>query len=173
MSSPLLWIFLPGVVSLLLWFLPGGVKLRLGIGMIFSFILGFLAWILPIGGNFHLGPWSITVRDTLSILGRTLTLGAGDKPMLTLFYLVTSLWFLGGFAVNASGVLTPLGLAMVALLVAALAVQPFLYGALLIEIAVIVSVLILAPPGETPRQGVLREIKPCSTVFSPPLTGWT
>ncbi len=124
--------------------------------MVFSFIMGILAWRLPIGGTFYFGPWSIEIRDTLSILGRTLTLGAVDKTMLTLFYLLTSLWCLGGFAVNVSSVLAPLGLAMVALLVAALAVQPFLYGALLIEMAVIVSVLILAPPGETPRQGVLR-----------------
>ncbi len=156
MSSPLIWIFLPAVISIILWFLPERTKLRLGVGMVFASILGFLAWIIPIGTTFHFGLWSIDVSDTLSILGRTLTLGQADKPMLILFYLLTALWFLGGFAVNVTTVLAPLGLAVVALLVAALAVQPFLYGALLIEMAVIVSVLILSPPGETPGQGVLR-----------------
>ena len=63
---------------------------------------------------------------------------------------------MGGLALNITSVLAPLGLAVVGLLVSTLAVEPFLYGALLIEVAVIVCVLMLAPPGETPGQGVLR-----------------
>jgi NADH-quinone oxidoreductase subunit N len=156
MSSPLIWIFLPAAISVILWFLPDRPRFRLGLGMALSFVLGILAWLLPIGSSFHLGPWSIEVGNTLSILGRTLTLDEANKSMLILFYLLTALWFLGGFALRVTSVLAPLGLAFVALLVAALAVQPFLFGALLIEMAVIVSVLILAPPGETPGQGVLR-----------------
>jgi NADH-quinone oxidoreductase subunit N len=156
LSSPLIWIFLPAALSIVLWLLPERPKLRLSLGMSSSLILGILAWLVPIGSEFHFGPWSIEVGDTLSILGRTLTLNQAEKPMLTLFFLLTALWFMGGFAVKVTAVLAPLGLAVVGLLVAALAVQPFLFGALLIEMAVIVSVLMLAPPGETPGQGVLR-----------------
>jgi NADH-quinone oxidoreductase subunit N len=156
LSSPLIWIFLPAVISILLWLIPLKLKLRLGLGIACAFGLGVLARFLPIGSSFHFGPWSTQVGDTLSILGRTLTLNDADKPMLILFYLLTALWFLGGFVVKTSTVMAPLGLAVVALLVAALSVQPFLFGALLIEMAVIVSVLMLAPPGETPGQGVLH-----------------
>ena len=50
----------------------------------------------------------------------------------------------------------PLGLAICGLLVAAVAVQPFLYAALLIEMAVLVSVPLLKKPGAQISQGVLR-----------------
>ena len=45
---------------------------------------------------------------------------------------------------------------MIALLVAALAVEPFLFSALLIEMAVLVSVPLLSPPGHPVGKGVLR-----------------
>ena len=49
-----------------------------------------------------------------------------------------------------------MGLAMVSLLIAALAVEPFLFAALLIEMAVLVSVLILSSPGKPVEPGVTR-----------------
>ncbi len=156
MSTPLIWIFLPAAMSLILWFIPGLIKARLSIGLLFSLSLAILAVNLPIGTFFSVGPWSIKIDDTLSILGRTFTLGPAARPMLIFFYLLTSVWFSGGLLIKANSILAPLGLAMVALLVSALAVVPFLYGALLFEIAIITSVLLLAPPGEAPRQGVLR-----------------
>ncbi|HZD55513.1 MAG TPA: proton-conducting transporter membrane subunit, partial [Anaerolineales bacterium] len=47
-------------------------------------------------------------------------------------------------------------LAMIALLNAAIAVEPFLYAALLIELAVLLSIPFLAPPEESIGRGVLR-----------------
>lgn len=156
MSSSIIWIFFPAAISLLLWLLPQVKKIRLSLGLLVALFLTVAAAYIPISSTFHIGPWPIKIQDTFFILGRTLTLGEASKPLLVLFYFLVTLWFLGGMVVRANTILAPLGLAMVALLVSALAVVPFLYGALLIEMAVIVSVLILAPPGQTPQQGVLR-----------------
>jgi NADH:ubiquinone oxidoreductase subunit 2 (subunit N) len=45
---------------------------------------------------------------------------------------------------------------MIALLVGSIAVQPFLYASLLIEMAVLVALPLLAPPGRPPGRGVMR-----------------
>jgi formate hydrogenlyase subunit 3/multisubunit Na+/H+ antiporter MnhD subunit len=50
----------------------------------------------------------------------------------------------------------PFGLAIAAVLVAAMAVEPGLYAALLVEGAVLLSIPILVSPGQSPNQGVLR-----------------
>ena len=156
MTTPIIWIFIPAVISLVLWFLPELRKARLTIALLVSIALAIFARYLPIGSVFHIGPWPVKIQDTLSILGRTLTLGTEAQPILIFFYLLTSIWFLGGLVVKANTIVAPLGLAMVALLVSALAVVPFLFGALLFEMAVIASVLVLSPPGQAPTQGVLR-----------------
>jgi len=52
--------------------------------------------------------------------------------------------------------LIPLGLAITSLLVAALAVEPFLYAALLIEMAVLLSIPLLMSQQKTPSKGLLR-----------------
>jgi formate hydrogenlyase subunit 3/multisubunit Na+/H+ antiporter MnhD subunit len=47
-------------------------------------------------------------------------------------------------------------MAIIALFTAAIAVEPFLFAAILIELAVLLSIPILAPPGKVPGRGILR-----------------
>ena len=58
--------------------------------------------------------------------------------------------------INIARRLVPNGLVITGLLVASLAVEPFLYAALLIEAAVLISIPILSPLGKKPGKGVLR-----------------
>jgi formate hydrogenlyase subunit 3/multisubunit Na+/H+ antiporter MnhD subunit len=70
-------------------------------------------------------------------------------------YVFGALWFFGARRAGAPSYFPAVGLAMIALLVAARAVEPFLYAALILEIAVLISLPLLVPPGKR-SSGTLR-----------------
>jgi NADH-quinone oxidoreductase subunit N len=156
MSAPLIWIVLPLLASVGLWFINRQQILVLWVAAIISLLLAFVAQFVQVGQAIQLGPMEFEISAALNFFGRRFILDAGRQPYLALLYGFAAIWFMGGIVVGVHRFLAPLGLSIVALLVAALAVEPFLYGAVLIQIAVLLSVPILTPPGQSPGQGVLR-----------------
>ncbi|PKN82129.1 MAG: hypothetical protein CVU46_18305, partial [Chloroflexi bacterium HGW-Chloroflexi-8] len=65
-------------------------------------------------------------------------------------------WFLGSKIAVTNTEFTPNGLGILALLTAAFSVQPFLYSALIIEIAVLISIPMLIQPSKLLEIGVSR-----------------
>ena len=100
---------------------------------IVCFSLSALALLAPIDTLVQIGPISFEIPSTLLILGRRLVLEDGHRPFLALIYTTAGFWFLGSMVARANRLFVPMGLAMVALLVAVSAVEPFLYAALLVE----------------------------------------
>ncbi len=155
MSAPLLWIILPvliGVFSVMLiseraTSITGGAA---------SLILAGLALILPIDEALRLGPISLKVASSVSFLGRSLVLPPADAPLLAIIFGVCALWFFGAEAAGAASRLIPFGLIITGLLVCSIAVQPFLFASLLIEIAVLFAVPLLSPPNQIPSRGIIR-----------------
>jgi formate hydrogenlyase subunit 3/multisubunit Na+/H+ antiporter MnhD subunit len=157
MSAAILWIFLPALTAIGLWFLRrrSGLVILIATGLCLA--LAGLAWIVPIGKALRLGPLLLELQPALSIAGRRLVLNDADRPLLTFFYAIAAFWFAGTFSAKGHRLLIPYGLGIIVLLVSALSVEPFLFAALLIEMAVLVSIPMLVPPGETRiSQGVLR-----------------
>ncbi len=156
MSAPILWIVIPGAMAVLLLFLRRWSRLSvlLGVGTALA-LCGLAAW-LNVGVSVHIWRWSFAFTDTLTILGRRLVLDNTSRPALLMIYMVTAFWLGGAPAARAGRQAIPLGLGIVALLTAAFAVDPFLYAALLIEMAVLASVPLLTPPGRPVGRGVLR-----------------
>jgi NADH-quinone oxidoreductase subunit N len=156
MSAPLIWVILPGVAGLIFWFLRRRFGLIILLSTILCLGLALSAWLLPIGQTIRLAGFSFTIDPTLAFVGRKLVLDSQDRAFLTFIYLLCAFWFAGSAAAGANHLLVPFGLGIVALLVSAQAVDPFLYAALMIEMAVLLAVPILAPPGKIFSQGVLR-----------------
>lgn len=156
MSAPLLWIFFPGVIAVALFLARRWYRLTVLSGTILCLILAVLGWVLPVGKSVILGPWSFRVTNTLTLLGRRLVLTSADQPMLILIYLLAAYWFGAAYLARAGRHFVPLGLGMVVVLTAALAVEPFLYAALFIELAALLAVPILATPGYPIQRGVQR-----------------
>jgi formate hydrogenlyase subunit 3/multisubunit Na+/H+ antiporter MnhD subunit len=158
MSAPLVWILIPALSSVVMLVLSRWQRLITVLGTVIAFVLAATAWLLPVREQFLLGPLTINFTDTWMVLGRRFVLGPADRSSLVILYLAAAFFFGAAYVVHTSRLFVPLGLAMVSLLTAALAVEPFLFAALLIEIAVLVSVPLLTPPDSQVGSGIIRYI---------------
>jgi len=155
-SAPLIWVLFPlgvGVVLLLAGTTRGAARVGAGV----AFFLAVLAWRVPIGQPVRLiGEWGFRITPTMHILGRQLVLPEAARPLLVWIYLGIGLWLAGAVVARMEPTFVGLGLGLAAMLVAALAVRPFLYAALIIETAALLNVPLLSPPGSTAGRGLLR-----------------
>lgn len=156
MSAPVIWIGIPLVFSLGVILMRVRQPLANYLVMGLSAALSFIALVVPISTVVSFGLFSIEISSTLDFFGRKFVLDAGDGYLLFLVYSLALFWFVGGFIIETNPNFIPLGLGIISLFVAAIAVEPFLYAALLIEMAVLLSIPIFVSPGRILGQGVLR-----------------
>jgi len=155
MSAPLLWIFLPLVLAGILLLLNNPKVVFLS-ACLFTLFLTLAAWLLPIDTTLTVGGWTFKLTPSIEILGRKLTLTSSDRSFLALIYGSIFFWFIPAISLKITWPLIPLGLAITSLLVATLAVEPFLYAALIIEIAVLLSIPLLMSQRQKPMKGIIR-----------------
>lgn len=156
MNAPQIWIILPGIISFLLIIFQRWRKIVAGVGSVFTIALAVFAWFAPIGEKFKFLFWTLEISDTLYVLGRRLILTSNDRPILVVIYLATAFWIVGSAFFRTEKQFAGLSLDVSALLVAALAIEPFLYAAILLEMVVLVCVPLLVIPGSKSNSGVLR-----------------
>ena len=155
MNAPFLWVIVPILIGLFSLMLVSEHATAMTGGIVALF-LALLALVLPIDEALLIGPFSLKVATSVSFLGRSLVLPPATAPLLALIFGMCALWFFGAEAAGVAARLIPLGLIITGLLVASIAVQPFLFASLLIETAVLMAVPLLAEPNEKPGQGVIR-----------------
>ena len=156
MSAPFIWIILPIIISLFLW-LPRRANVTAFLGGFIALLFAFFASVFPIDTALRISAnISLKITPGLQVLGRQILLSPERQSLLVLIYGLAALWFFGSGAAAIARRLVPVGLAITAFLVASLAVEPFLYAALLIQTAVLLSIPLLSPPNEKPGRGVLR-----------------
>jgi formate hydrogenlyase subunit 3/multisubunit Na+/H+ antiporter MnhD subunit len=156
MSAPVLWVLFPALIGAAL--LPFWRRTRwvVGISAGICVVLGVLAWQVPLGTVMRLGPLSLQISTVMEVFGRRFVINASDRSFLMLMYWFCAVWIIGSRPANAPGYFPPLGLMMIALMVAAQAVEPFLYAALIIELIVLISLPLLSTPGRGAGAGLQR-----------------
>jgi formate hydrogenlyase subunit 3/multisubunit Na+/H+ antiporter MnhD subunit len=155
MSAPLLWIILPAVLAIPAMLITNQRILSV-LGGSVAVLLALVAWIIPIDQALQVGNFSLKIAPAIQILGRRLVLVPADGPLLAILYGLVAMWFFGGEVSNTTRRLVPFGFMVVALLVASIAVEPFLYAAILIEIAVLLAIPLLLPLTQSPGPGIVR-----------------
>jgi formate hydrogenlyase subunit 3/multisubunit Na+/H+ antiporter MnhD subunit len=154
-SAPILWIFFPIALGALLLLFRNQRLLALVAGFACAF-LAITALLLPVDTPLTIQALTFKLTASFDILGRRLTLVNSDRAWLAMLYGASAFWFMASASIKVARRLIPIGLVISGLLVAALAVEPFLYAALLIETAVLLSIPLLSPPNRKPGKGILR-----------------
>lgn len=155
MNAPTLWIIVPIVFGLLLLFINNQRVLSV-VGGVIAVTLALIAQFVPIEVALKLGSVSLKIDSSLVILGRVLLIQPAEGSLLALIYGAAALWFFGAEASKTATRLVPMGFLIIALMVAAIAVQPFLYAALFIEMAILIAIPMLTTIYAPPGRGVLR-----------------
>lgn len=155
MSAPVIWILVPFVFGgVVLLFVPQKYASMLGGAL--SALLSLTALLLPIDTALLLGSLSIKVAASVEFFGRRFALNTADGILLAIIYGLAAFWFFGAYVPNAEKRFISLGLMIVALLVASIAVEPFLYAALLLEMAALLAIPLLAPIYQKAGRGAVR-----------------
>ena len=155
MNAPTIWIIAPAALAILLLFIPNQRVLSI-LGGTMAVALALIAQFVPIETAMQVGSFSLKIDSTLSILGRALIILPNEGPLLALIYGAASLWLFGAEASNTAPRIVPLGLMIIALMVASIAVQPFLFAALFIEMAILLSIPLVTSIYSPPGRGVMR-----------------
>lgn len=156
MSAPQIWIFIPLAVSFFLLLIR---KKRVFSALIAGSACAFLsifALTVKIGEIFPMGPAMIEIGSILTFFGRSFNLVDGDRFLIALLYGMGAVWFFGSIISGSKNEFIPGGFAIIALMIAAFSVEPFLYSALIIEMAVLISIPILIQPTKTLDIGLSR-----------------
>jgi len=155
MNAPTVWIIVPMVFGVLLLFINNQRVLSV-LGGLIAVVLALIAQFIPIEVAMKFGSFSLKIDSSLIVLGRVLLIQPAEGSLLSLIYGAAALWFFGAEASKTATRLVPMGFMIIALMVAAIAVQPFLYAALFIEMAILIAIPMLTSIYAPPGRGVLR-----------------
>jgi len=156
LSAPFIWIGIPMIFSLILFFIRANRLITIIIGGGISAFLALLALTFKIESVFPLGPLSLEISSTFSILGRNFVITDSERFIVALMFSMCAFWTSGSRISGTNSFFVPNVLAIITLFMAALSVQPFLYAALIIEIAVLISIPIFFQRGQPVKQGIIR-----------------
>lgn len=155
MNAPTLWILVPMALGILLVIVNNQRVLSITGGLV-AVILALLAQFVPLELAMKVGSFSIKIDSSLTVLGRVLSIRPSEGPLLALIYGAAALWFFGAEASKTATRLVPQGFMIIALMVASIAVEPFLYAALFIEMAILLAIPMLTSIYRPPGRGVVR-----------------
>jgi formate hydrogenlyase subunit 3/multisubunit Na+/H+ antiporter MnhD subunit len=155
MNAPIIWIAVPFAAGfLILFFLRERASSFIG-GSV-AMLLSLIALVIPIDTALLIGSVSLKISSSIQFFGRSFSLSTADGSLLAIIYGLAALWFFGTEASGSANHFVSLGLMIVSLLTASIAVEPFLFAALLLEMAAMLVIPLLIPTYQKPGRGVIR-----------------
>ena len=154
MNAPFLWIIIPSIISILLLIIKNE-KIRNITYLAFS--LGFLLLTLVIKVSVlgdDLLPFEIS--STLNILGRSLIIREEDIFLVQIIFSLNLFWGIAILVLSKNSWIIPFGFIYSGFILGAVSVEPFLYSALIIEIAVILSIPLMINNFRSGKTGIMR-----------------
>ena len=155
MSAPFIWIIVPFFISVALLFLRKNYQIAALAQTVICILLVLILLVVHFGETQTL---SINLNGTFNLLGRTLEFKNSDKFVIGIFYAILAAWSAALLIQNKHSKIIPLGLSLTSLLLAAIAVEPFLYSALLIEVTVIIGSMIVVDLQTGKSKGIIRAL---------------
>jgi formate hydrogenlyase subunit 3/multisubunit Na+/H+ antiporter MnhD subunit len=174
MNAPMIWVFIPLLSGILLWFLRDFQFAAKLIAIFISASLFVLSLLLPIDTVIQAGPFTFQIASEMTVLGRSLIIEQVDLPLLTLLYGLSIFWLFGAFFLRISAHFPSISLFILGLMIAAVSVEPFLYSAIIIEMIVLVTIPLFLRSGVLIGKGLMRFLQ-FQTLAMPFLlyAGWT
>lgn len=156
MTTPVLYIVIPTIIAFGLFLLRGKPRFSIAISIVLYLFLGFLALFQNFGEVVKIGAVTVDIGTTLIVFGRNLVLSNADRYFMFLSC-ISILLTVGGIQYLRLRVnVIPYLMLILASLTSAIAVEPFLYSSIFVEIAVLFSLPILIHPKSPLSKGVLR-----------------
>ena len=155
MNAPVIWIIFPAAISVLLLLIKNRQirgYLFIGISSIFAVLTLLIK--IDLSGDSRL--FTIGVSSVLNILGRSFILLEYDKFLIFMIYFFNAIWGMTSIILKKHARFIPLGLMYTGFLLAAVSVEPFQYSALIIEIAIIMSIPLLVNSQADRISGISR-----------------
>jgi len=156
MSAPLVWIVIPLALSAVMLAFLQNPRLLKTLGILVSLILTLIAIIQPIGNVLRVGSVVVDISPEFNILGRTLLLENSDRFALSLVYACLLVYLIVMDTKSVPAKFVPLSISITSVLISALAVRPFLYAAVLMELAVLLIILMVREKQDQPVSGIIR-----------------
>lgn len=156
MNAPVIWIVVPLGFSGGLFLITRWRRVAAMVGSAFALLLAATAWLVPVGKPIQLGIVVFEIQPVWIVFGRRFLFEASDRPFIIILNLAIAFWFTGSLSLRSRSLLTSLGMAIGATLIAAVLVQPFYYGFILLFFAAILSVLLFVSEQGDVHLGVKR-----------------
>ena len=90
MSSPLIWLLVPLIISGIFLLFLNRQRFLKWIGSGYCLILAVLAAFLPVNQAFKFLFWELRISDELLVFGRRFILSDNDLPIMVLLFLICS-----------------------------------------------------------------------------------
>lgn len=156
MNAPTIFVYFPLILGTFELLFAEKRRIIAGLSLACCIALIVLASAIPINSMIISGETSIIYTSSTELFGRTLTIARSQQPIVTFLYAIAALGIVLSLAVPSSRFFVPWTMMSTALVVAVIAVSPFIFGAMMIFLIALIVFPILRYERRGSGDGLMR-----------------